>query len=148
MTFSKGSLCDRLINEQIIPLHLHRTVVIVNHQKSKHICIILLPVYSIKVKGIGNWMLIQTNINHHFIVRLSSELVRAAVFGPRWSVQRERPISWSWMESSLKQFGVICHQSWQIPPELGIWGRRGQRDIEIVRERVGPLYYLSALLYE
>lgn len=52
MTFSNESICDRLINEQIIRLHSRKTVVIVNHQKSKYIYFILQAVYSIKVKGI------------------------------------------------------------------------------------------------
>lgn len=50
MTFSKESICDRLINEQIIQLHPHSTVVIVNHQKSKHIYFILPAVYNIADK--------------------------------------------------------------------------------------------------
>lgn len=49
---SLKSQYDRLINEQIIPLHPHSTVVIVNYQKSKHIYFILPAVYNITDKGI------------------------------------------------------------------------------------------------
>lgn len=49
------------------------------------------------------------------------------------------------MESSLKQFGVICHQSQYSPPELGFEGKMREKERAREREGVGPLYYLSTL---
>lgn len=141
------SICDRLMNEQIIQLHPLRTVGIVSHQKSKHIYPFLPAVGSIKVKGyIVNWMLMWTNINHQFIVRLSSEVGRAAPLGPRWSTPRRKDqFPLAWIQSSLKQLGVIFHQSKHIPPEQGVGGV-GKRLRLRVLGRVGPLHYMEHAL--
>lgn len=144
------SICDRLMNEQIIQLHPLRTVVIVSHQKSKHIYPFLPAVRSIKVKGyIVNWMLMWTNINHQFIVRLSSEVGRAAPLGTKMEYGEEkRPISIAvntkFSKAVRSDFSSIKeYSSW-----AGSWGV-GKRWRQRVLGRVGPLHYVEhALLWK
>lgn len=44
--------------------------------------------------------------------------------------EKKRPIYLSWMESSLKQFGEIFHQSWHISPQLRIRGGGAESETE------------------
>lgn len=89
------------MNEQIIQLHPLRTVAIVSHQKSKHIHPFLPAVRGIKVKGyIVNWMLMWTNINHQFIVRLSSEVGREVV---QDGARRGEKTNFHWRECKVLQ---------------------------------------------
>lgn len=80
-------------------------------------------------------MPMRADINHHFSVRLSAWSGQSE--SKMEHVEEKRPISSPWMESSLKQFGVIFHQSRHIPPEPGIGGEKCGREKPAESERKG-----------